>query len=67
MFSESGQTLPICSLHYPLPGEMQTVPRGETNVLLLVTILLQEKAKEVQYTDNLPVYNIYKSGVIGDA
>ena len=39
------------------------MPRGETHVLQLVTIMLQNKAKAVQYTDNLPVYNIYNKGV----
>ena len=62
MFPESGQAILDFSLHYALPGEVQTVPRGETHVLLLVTVMLQNKAKAVQYTDSLLVYNNYNKG-----
>ncbi len=49
-------------LHYPLPGQVQTVPRGETHVVLLVTIMLEFGAKATQYTDNYAVCMIYNKG-----
>ena len=49
-------------LHYPLPGQVQTVPRGETHVVLLVTSMLEQGAVATQYTDNYPVYKIFNKG-----
>ena len=61
MYRES-QRRPDFKMHYPLPGQVQTVPRGETHVVLVVTYMLEPDAVAIQYTDNYPVYNIYNQG-----
>ena len=49
-------------VRYPLPGEVQTVPRGETHVLVFLTSMLRENADVTLYTDNKPVHDIYNMG-----
>ena len=51
MYRES-QRRPDFKMHYPLPGQVQTVPRGETHVVLIVTYMLEPDAVAIQYTDN---------------
>ena len=53
---------PDFKMHYPLPGLVQTVPRGETHVVLLVTNMLEEGAEATQYTDNYQVYRVFVQG-----
>ena len=61
MFADSAR-YPQFRLHYPLPGQVQTVPRGETHVVLTVTHMLIYNATAVQYTDNYQVYSTYIKG-----
>ena len=42
-------------LHYPLPGEVQTVPRGELHAIVTVARLAALEADILVYSDNLQV------------
>ena len=42
-------------LHYPLPGEVQTVPRGELHAIVTLADIAVEGASILVYSDNLQV------------
>ena len=47
-------------LHYPLPGEVQTVPRGEMHAIVTVARLAALEADILVYSDNLQVVSIVR-------
>jgi hypothetical protein len=58
--SEQGH--PLFSMYCPLESKVQTVPRGETNVLTVITGKLAHGSVATIYTYNLPVYNTFNQG-----
>ena len=60
-YSEEQGSL-LFTAHFPLLGEVQTVPRGETMVIHAIASMLAPNSSAVVYTDNLLVYNTFARG-----
>ncbi len=49
-------------LYYPLPGEVQTVPRAELSILVTLVEIVEDKATIVYFGDNKQVVDLFNKG-----